>query len=453
MVNILVIENAEENRCALQEALEHFDNLKIVSVNSYEEAVELSKEHYFELVFFDVSCIDKVCFETIRTLKALNVEMIIIAFNSEHDPETEQTILSLGAKDYINKFIDVDLMAQRLENYLEIIQLKKQQLFNTEAVNLFNKNIFQRMTTFNLDSHTGIVEFWDYFMEDHIETYEYLKESIGILYAFSSWLFKSHHECQVIQELDHSALYLTMTPIDTLSDKVIDDIFRKYDGNVAYLKQDNKLSLKLNKIGVEAAMETADEAEIETVVETVSPDISEKPSEELLEIDDETQKILGKTHFNKISAAEFVEMTAISYMSKIDSLIEIEDQIDEALISFEDEPSTEKTHLISEAFMRYVEVIKLLVEFDHLVFAIMTLASAIDGITEEKLTPKEIKKFTTLALHLINDLSSWRDNIFIKQEANDIHYLDSSLLSSCLQIESIFADKKIEEEEDDFELF
>lgn len=44
--------------------------------------------------------------------------------------------------------------------------------------------------------------------------------------------------------------------------------------------------------------------------------------------------------------------------------------------------------------------------------------------------------------------------IFIRQEANDIHYLDSSLLSSCLQIQSIFEDKEVsQEDEDDFELF
>jgi len=139
-------------------------------------------------------------------------------------------------------------------------------------------------------------------------------------------------------------------------------------------------------------------------------------------------------------------------MNKLDSLAEIEDKIDEALIAFEDNPSIEKTHEVALAFNEYIEIIELLVEFTHLVYAIRTLSSAIDAITQEQLTPKEVKKFTTLTLHLVRDLSTWRENIFIKQEANDIHYLDSSLLSSCLQIETIFAKKELEDD-DDFELF
>ena len=75
------------------------------------------------------------------------------------------------------------------------------------------------------------------------------------------------------------------------------------------------------------------------------------------------------------------------------------------------------------------------------------------SITLDQLTSKEVKKFTTLMLHLLHDLSTWRDNIFVKQEANDIHYLDSSLLSSALQIETIFANKEVEEDDDSFELF
>ncbi|NWF67247.1 MAG: hypothetical protein HXX81_07255 [Campylobacterales bacterium] len=33
------------------------------------------------------------------------------------------------------------------------------------------------------------------------------------------------------------------------------------------------------------------------------------------------------------------------------------------------------------------------------------------------------------------DLESWRESIFVTQNANNIHYLDSSLFSSCLQLE------------------
>jgi two-component system chemotaxis response regulator CheY len=39
---------------------------------------------------------------------------------------------------------------------------------------------------------------------------------------------------------------------------------------------------------------------------------------------------------------------------------------------------------------------------------------------------------------ILEDLIQWREMIFVKEEANDIHYLDASLLSSCLQIRADF---------------
>jgi two-component system chemotaxis response regulator CheY len=64
-----------------------------------------------------------------------------------------------------------------------------------------------------------------------------------------------------------------------------------------------------------------------------------------------------------------------------------------------------------------------------------------------------VKLFTSLLLSVLEDLSNWRDTIFIKQQTNDIHYLDSSLLNSCLQIENILDDKELDSDENDLELF
>ena len=54
----------------------------------------------------------------------------------------------------------------------------------------------------------------------------------------------------------------------------------------------------------------------------------------------------------------------------------------------------------------------------------------------------------------MHDLASWRENVFITQVARDIHYLDSSLLSSCIQIEAIFEEKSVDvNHDDDIEFF
>ena len=63
------------------------------------------------------------------------------------------------------------------------------------------------------------------------------------------------------------------------------------------------------------------------------------------------------------------------------------------------------------------------------------------------------KKMLLFLSNIILDLSTWRKIVFIEQSANDIHYMDSSLFSSILQLELLFNTEQQHEEEDDFELF
>jgi len=53
---------------------------------------------------------------------------------------------------------------------------------------------------------------------------------------------------------------------------------------------------------------------------------------------------------------------------------------------------------------------------------------------------------------ILDDLVSWRNNIFVAQETADIHYLDSSLLSSCMQIDALISEKVASTDDDDDEL-
>lgn len=428
MISVLIIE--DERIASLHDALNSFTHFNIVTVNTLETAIKANNKQYFDLVFLDTSCPQDDSLKCIRELKTYNVATMIVLFEDDNSQELEHTFLSLGVKDLIKKSIHTELMIHRIKNYIEIIELKKKSLFSSGVVNLFDKHVYQHMVVFKLNSQTARVEFWDYFMNNHFATYKNAQELVGVLYALASWQFLNHKECEIIKETSHDLMYLTLFPINSISDEIIEHVLRSHDENVVYIREGNKLSIKIEKIDT-------------IIVEKV------KTSEEKTE----QEKILAKTHFNKITAAEFVDMTAISYIDKIDNLADIEDEIDASLIDFETDPSIEKINIITTKFSGYIEVIKLLVEFEHLVFALNTLAQAINEVTQDQLTPKEVKKFTTLMLHLLHDLGTWRDNIFVKQEANDIHYLDSSLLSSCLQIETIFAKKELEEDDDDFELF
>jgi two-component system chemotaxis response regulator CheY len=426
MLSVLLVNNNNIDKSPIISILEEFPNVYISKSETVEEALELFSKRYFEILFLD-STMESV--ESLEKFKIDNPSIVIISVYTELDHEVKDAALEAGISDYLSNSTDTKLLKQRISNYIDLARFKKEQTFYSDAINLFDKDINRRYVTFKLTSNESKLEFWDYFSSSYFERYHGIAESIDLIYAFTSWMFLNKRECEVVKETDDENMYLTLQPLDYMSEGVVSNLIEKYSSGTNYKVSNHKLSLKLTDI-----------SKIEK-------------NTNVSKLDDETKTILSKTHFNKISAQEFVESTALELMNKIEDLSDLEDRIDQALISFENNPNTDTTELLSEEIMEYVDVIEMLVHFQHLAYALKTLANAIKNIKQEQMQEKEVKKFTTLSLHLLHDLSLWRENIFIKQEANDIHYLDSSLLSSCLQIEAIFEKEKIEEDEDDFELF
>ena len=66
-----------------------------------------------------------------------------------------------------------------------------------------------------------------------------------------------------------------------------------------------------------------------------------------------------------------------------------------------------------------------------------------------------MKKIILLLGGIQSDLGDWRKLLFITQSALDIHYLDSSLFSTCLQIELMLSEEAKEDQtaEEDLILF
>ena len=175
---------------------------------------------------------------------------------------------------------------------------------------------------------------------------------------------------------------------------------------------------------------------------------------ESVELSAEAKKILTKTHENALCASEYIENTAISFMGKIDGLEAINDEIDKAILDFEKSPNKRTAMIICDNFQEYVDVLAELVDFVHLGFAIQTLIDFLSTLTEEQFETDKVKKLSSMLLNLLHDLNSWRENVSITQVARDIHYLDASLLSSCIQVEAIFEEKSADVSgDDDIEFF
>jgi len=103
-------------------------------------------------------------------------------------------------------------------------------------------------------------------------------------------------------------------------------------------------------------------------------------------------------------------------------------------------------------FKQYAKVLNTMYEFEELAYTLTLLGDVLTEVHFESMTD-ETKFMVDIYLKaIISDLQSWRMSIFITMEAEDIHYLDKTLLSSIAQIQMTLM-PQVESEEDEIEFF
>ena len=427
MTKILIVDDNDNNRLTLDLLLEDIEGVEVCEAVNGKEAVELYEREEFDLIFMDIMMPIMDGIEATICIKDMPKSPMIIALSALDDKESKQRMLLAGAEDYLTKPIDAELFMQRVKNYINITILRKSKIVNEDALNPFTKSVYDRRLIFYVKNEASIVQFWDFFLQANQFPCENFSDYVRIIYGISKWLIKTGKPFTIDVEANEENIFIMLNNLDTISKGIIHNIIKKHIPKAIFLMKDGTLSFKLTKI--------------------------QEIKREMTILDDETKNILAKTHVDNPTAEEYVEQTAISIMPKIDSLEKIEDSLDSLIISFEQNPSKESMDLICIELDEYYSVIELLTEFEHLVFAIKTLIEFLRNLGDEQFKSTNLKNLVSQLLNLLNDLSSWREIIFIKQEAIDIHYLDASLLSSCLQLEAIFEENAEVDEGDDLEFF
>lgn len=162
-------------------------------------------------------------------------------------------------------------------------------------------------------------------------------------------------------------------------------------------------------------------------------------------IDLDEQQLLRQSFVQKITAVEYVKNLDENVLKDIRHLTHCEDEWFRALKRVHNEPSLENLYQFTDEAMEvYAKAIGNLTEFRALSYALSSLDLFIKEHADAILSKRS--KLNTLVMlieHLGSDLTSWREHIFSLQDATDIHYLDSSFFSSCMQIEQIVGNKVI----------
>lgn len=430
MVKVLIVDDNDNNRLTLDLLLEEVEGVEVYEAEDGQVAVEMCVKQHYDLIFMDIMMPNLDGFEATKLIKQVDKNCMIIALSALDDEDSKHKILSLGAEDYLTKPLQSDLFHTRIYHYLNIVQLRSTrnettlQGLSSEVMNPFSQKVYNRVLTFRVEQETSLAEFWDYWLKGEKNIVD-LSDCVRLMYGFGLWLLKNNTCFNILMEESDEKVYLTLLHFNTLRKNVVKNILLKHYANARYILTSELLCFSLEKMKYIA------------------------PVSQGIEISDEVREVLTKTHDNALNAVDYVENTAISFMPKIDSLEMINDEIDKAILDFEKEPSRRSMNRVCDDFQEYADILEELVDFAHLGFAVQTLINFLTTLTEEQFESDKVKKLSSMLLNLLHDLNAWRENVFITQVARDIHYLDASLLSSCIQIEAIFEEKKADVEGDD----
>lgn len=150
------------------------------------------------------------------------------------------------------------------------------------------------------------------------------------------------------------------------------------------------------------------------------------------------------------SAVEFATDVEIDY-ELIDELNELEHDVLVEL-EFNESVSSEIFENIVVLFEQYSRALNLLMEFGELAYTINVLTNLLRNHDSSSIPESDIVSVAIYLKAIINDLQFWKESVLIEQSAEDIHYLDKTLLSSIAQLEMMLM-PPVEAEEAGIEFF
>ncbi|MDD5717583.1 MAG: histidine kinase [Sulfuricurvum sp.] len=142
--------------------------------------------------------------------------------------------------------------------------------------------------------------------------------------------------------------------------------------------------------------------------------------------------------------------SAYTYMQEVELDLDIIHELGEieeetlASLGMTDSISAEGKASVIDLFTRYAKMINLLVEFQELNYALWVLIDLLVHVDFNQME-EESTYIVIYIKAIISDLSVWRTSVFLTMKAEDIHYLDKTLLSSIAQLQILLSPQDADE--------
>lgn len=458
-LKLLIVDDIEDNRLVLRAICRKLNSFEIFEAVDGQDAVEKCEELRPHIILMDIMMPRLDGFQASKLIKERYPDTIIMAVTAVIDPKMEASMAEIGVAAYIRKPIDKDLLRIKLQSYAGALSVggdEKKLLSNTAALNPFSNDIRSFKTIFDIHSVEAIMDFGIWiltrFEGAHVTVCSNMDMIIELIYELMNQELKNNVAVTItIEESFEEVFIYALLPKKVVHTAVMEHLIRGL-GNACVIN-DTMVAFRVNmnaNVGenkgcaVATAVSKVHVAVTEVNVEIQSPVVEDV--REMRSIAAAEHQILRESFVNKITAKEYVQSIDSDAYGEVSDLREADLEWTSWLHTLKEEGTEENfRHFANEVLEVYYNAISALYEFSGLAYAIISLSSLIKS-NAGVLVQDDAKRARILQFleYFKNDLSSWIEHVFELQDTQDIHYLDGSFFSSCMQIESIITGTEVD---------
>ena len=207
------------------------------------------------------------------------------------------------------------------------------------------------------------------------------------------------------------------------------------------LEGDNK-DLRKNNIELESAldmiMKTGIYENTQATTNNTPEDIVQLPVEEYKESNNgykinDDEKILFYVPGEIMSAVAFHNHYPFELDKTNEKMEMLEDSFNLFLVSSEIHRDHGTLKSLTKIIREYAHEIEMIPQFGAIGYGVRELAVTFDAVTD----PEKLNTIMPMITSLFDNLENWRKSIFLNRDTDDIHYLDTSLMSDALSLRGI----------------
>lgn len=481
-IDVLYVEDEENIRIQMLDILQLFFN-NVYSARDGYQGLKLSRKHSFDLVITDIQMPNLNGLDMVETIHIDKPDVPVIITTAFSDQDYFLKSIDLRIDKYLIKPIDIDKAKETFYSIAKAIddrvKAKEYETKKTqEKINVISQKIVSQIANsyqapcvvYTNDVIRYVNDsFCSLFDKNNLE--EFLNSELtfdkrdDFMYDLKDYNEedKSKNRVSISNDKGRKIYRITRNNIDMDVDGTISTIYLFNDITLeeyqkikirAYTEMLEEFIFKTHYNENKERVKPVEVSKIKSKkIDTLNDDSQE--SSEKLSINDEENSLLRRSHTFKTSAKEYVEELDDEILLELQELDELDRDFKDSVLTLQVDANVEGIKNMSSQLDSYAHEISMLFEFKDLAYAIRSLSVLLSTINEKNLDEKKLKKIVLFLAGIQSDLSDWRNLLFIEQSSLDIHYLDSSLYSACLQIELALSEdvKEIESEEDDLILF